>query len=420
MDIDEDERWIREWTLKRKALTAAVNDDPDDDDDDDEDVPAVDDDDMMLFDEDDEVDSSRQAHNTDIESVWFNNIIVGVALTSVRRFFHANSMWIHFRHHIVHRLNLTHLDVPPSFSVTDDDDDEATISVMILDKSRSLLSGHTGAVAVRAMCDVNKLANFLNSSYLMLPTAHTCAAARSSSSSIPLPSSSSSSSYRRRRLSVTIVDPSRQSLEKQISSFVSSDILITPCGGISLLSGFLRRGGIGVFTDYYNPQLGSVHMEDTMWKYMSFRDLYYPIAARELAPSYSPFTQLYHSMAETQFDAFRNLFNFKLDFNLLRYQLQREISSHECRPRHLHHDDDNDDDDEMLRARRVNGGLMFNDEYEEKLKERDGPSPTDWLHCNASDGSVAHAGVCEPPVSFTQQLSNFFALINMAFADKCA
>ena len=62
-------------------------------------------------------------------------------------------------------------------------------------------------------------------------------------------------------VAVEVVDPSRLDLRGQIALLLGTDMLLTPCGGISLLLGFLRPGSVVSMLDYWDPA-----MEVWAWK----------------------------------------------------------------------------------------------------------------------------------------------------------
>ena len=83
---------------------------------------------------------------------------------------------------------------------------------------------------------------------------------------------------------VQAVDPATLSLREQLQLLLATDLLVTPCGGVSMLAGFLRPGAGAVFVDYWDGVVGrSRRMEASVWSHMGHLvDRYYTLDPREV------------------------------------------------------------------------------------------------------------------------------------------
>jgi hypothetical protein len=88
--------------------------------------------------------------------------------------------------------------------------------------------------------------------------------------------------YKNQEIEVVEIDPSRLSIKDQINLMLKTTLLITPCGGISMIGFFLTSGSSLISTDFPGYQgedkFTSDHMEAYFWNSLFWiNDLYYSI-----------------------------------------------------------------------------------------------------------------------------------------------
>ncbi len=90
---------------------------------------------------------------------------------------------------------------------------------------------------------------------------------------------------------VKAVDPASLSLAGQLQLLLETDLLLSPCGGVSMLAGFLRPGAAAIFIDYWDGRhKESRHMEASVWSHMShFLARYYTLLPHEVVTPWSFF-----------------------------------------------------------------------------------------------------------------------------------
>jgi len=86
---------------------------------------------------------------------------------------------------------------------------------------------------------------------------------------------------------VTVIDPGPNlALADELKLIRSAHLLISPCGGISMYSGFISLDSkvlILDFAQYYNKEIYSRHMESALWEMIGTITVhYYPISTNEM------------------------------------------------------------------------------------------------------------------------------------------
>ena len=301
------------------------------------------------------------------------HLVVGIAFTSVRRFDHAAAYWLDFRTRVIEALNLTMLDTPmargsaaePTRTPSQARPQVTTSTqVIIFDKRRNAAD----EVPVRTIYNADALAVAI----AQLPN-----------------------------LSVEVVDPSQLDLREQMTLLLRTDVLITPCGGISMLLGFLRPQSLVLVMDYWDPQLGSVGMEDNIWRSMHHLDrVFYPLSIDQISPASGFLAQMALALTKGKTYFFRNGINYELDVNLFVRMLQAQLD-------HL---------------RRCQGAMFTTDDS--SLPEcrrsicwpRASSRSVDWRVCGqvGDTGSTVSEGICLPQRSLRERWSDFVTMMRMA------
>jgi hypothetical protein len=157
-----------------------------------------------------------------------------------------------------------------------------------------------------------------------------------------------------------------------------------------------------MFIDYYDPRLGSVHMESQLWDYMKhIRTVYYPVGVTELIPAHSTLKQLWIAVTKGKTFTFRNAFNYMIDSRRLTEVLFQHLKktnfnslSYEESPTHL---------PIVLSGASTLAAVK-----------------SDWSLCQLSDGSWVSEGICLPSdLSILDSVGHGWSIIKLAFKNRC-
>ena len=148
-------------------------------------------------------------------SLWFPSLMVGISATNVHEFAHAGTLWTTFRHGVLHRLGVHDRSLPPR-SVAGINGTAPRIVVTVLFKGRRE-ERHQNHWQLHA----RQLLNMEE----IVKTLHSFGDS----------------------VKVRVSSPSELSLKQHVAEVVETDVLTSPCGGLSMLAGFLPPGAAPLF-----------------------------------------------------------------------------------------------------------------------------------------------------------------------------
>jgi hypothetical protein len=119
---------------------------------------------------------------------------------------------------------------------------------------------------------------------------------------------------------VSVMDPSKLTLEQQVRAMSQSTVALTPCGGISFATVFLPNDAVRIISDFWDVGAGApAYMEDFLWRFEHrTQTVHYPLTKDmiEIPPD---------AKEKTEWLQYRNEGRALLDTECLYAMLQRAM-----------------------------------------------------------------------------------------------